>query len=166
MRHLFRSLPARLALALLLLVAPTLAATALAQVPTLVTATTPAVNIVPIPISATSAVNNQTTLTIPAPAGGLSNYVCYLAYEISQDATSTAYSVAVSTSTNFNSFAVKVSQPATVNVDSGVQVVLNSNGPTGGCSKSTIPGTATTFVGPVANLHAPWTWYATYFQAP
>lgn len=141
-------------------------ASAFAQAPTPVQLTTPAPNIVLVPISSTAAVNTQTTLTIPAPAGGLFNYVCYLAYEINQDATSTAYTNAVSTSTNFNSFAVKVSQPATVNVDSGVQPVLNSMGAVGGCAKSAASGTATTFVGPVANLHAAWTWYAVYFQAP
>lgn len=142
------------------------AASAFAQAPTVVSASTPAAPIVLIPISATSAVNNQTTLTIPTPPGGLSNYVCYLAFEASQDATSTAFSVAVTTSTNFNSFAAKFSQPATVNVDSGAYVLLNSSGATGGCAKSTIPGTATTFVSPTANAHATWTWYATYFQAP
>lgn len=137
-----------------------------AQTPTLIQSTTPATNLVLVPISATAAVNAQTTLTIPAPAGGLSNYVCYLAYQVNQDATGTVYTNAVSTSTNFNSFAVKFSQLATVNIDSGVQVVLNSLGATAGCPKSIIPGTATTFVGPSANLHAAWTWYAVYFQAP
>lgn len=153
----------RLILGLLLLL---VASTVQAQQATLVQGTTPATNIVLTPISATAAVNTQTTLTIPAPSGGLYNYVCSLAYQINQDATGTVYTNAVSTSTNFNSFAVKVSQLATVNIDSGVQVVLNSHGPTDGCAKSAAPGVATTFVGPVANLHAAWTWYATYFQAP
>lgn len=122
-------------------------------------------NMALVPISATTAVNNQTTLTIPAPAGGLYNYVCYLAFEASQDATSTAYSVAVTTSTNFNSFATKFSQAATVNIDSGVVVLLNAQAG-GGCPKSASPGVATTFVSPTANAHATWTWYAAYFQAP
>lgn len=141
-------------------------APAQAQAPTTVQFTTPAVGIVPIPISATAAVNTQTTLTIPAPPGGMSNYVCSLAYQISANATGGAITNVVSTSTNFNSFAVKASMPAGVNLDGGLQVVLNSNGAVGGCAKSTIPGTATTFVSPSGLTNQTWTWYAVYFQAP
>jgi hypothetical protein len=143
---------------------------AFAQAPTVVSFTAPQIPPVAtlnlIPISATAAVNTQTTLTIPAPPGGQYNYVCWLAFEINQDATGTVYTNAVSTSTNFFSFAVKVSQAATVNIDSGVNLVLGGMAPATGCTKSASPGIATTFVGPVANLHAAWTWYATYYQAP
>ena len=38
-----------------------------------------------IPISATAAVNTQTTLTIPAPVSGQSNYICSLAYQVNND---------------------------------------------------------------------------------
>lgn len=138
----------------------------LAQAPTIVSFTTPQSGIVLIPISSTAAVNNATVLTLPAPAGGLSNYVCYLAYEVSTDATGGALSNVVSTSANFNSFAVKFSQPAGVNLDSGVQVVLNSMSAIGGCPKSTVPGTATTFTAPSGSTHEAWTWMAVYFQAP
>ena len=56
-------------------------------------------------ISSTAAVNNQVTLTIPAPPAGWYNYVCDLSYHASQDGTATAQTNAVTTSTNFNSFA-------------------------------------------------------------
>lgn len=141
-------------------------AVALAQQPALVQVTTPSTSIVLIPISATAAVNTQTTLTIPAPGGGLYNYVCSLAYQVSTDTTGGANTNVVTTSTNFNGFAVKFSNPTGVNIDSGVQVVLNSHGPTDGCSKSASPGTATTFVSPASMTHQAWTWMATYFQAP
>jgi invasion protein IalB len=138
----------------------------LAQAPTTVQFTTPATGVVPIPISATNSVNTQTVLTIPAPPGGMSNYICSLAYQINADATGGAITNAVSTSANFNAFAVKVSMPAGVNLDGGVQVVLNSNGAVGGCAKSTVPGTATTFTSTASLTHIAWTWYATYYQAP
>ena len=133
-----------------------------AQAPTLVQATTPAITLTA--ISATAAVNTQTTLTIPAPPGGLYNYVCTLAYEVGNDNTGTAITNVVSTSTNFNSFAVKFSSPNTASIDSGVLTVLQGQG-TAGCAKSTAPGTATTFVSPASVTHGTWTWYATYFQA-
>jgi hypothetical protein len=158
MRHVLRSMLVALLVALL-------AAPAFAQAPTVVAATTPS-NIVLIPISATTAVGNATTLTIPAPPGGQYNYVCFLAYEIGQDATDTALTLATSSSTNFNSFAVKVSQAATVNIDTGSLVAINSGGPGAGCVKSVAPGVATTFVQSASNAHATWTWYATYYQAP
>ena len=142
-----------------------LSLSAYAQAPTVVQATTPS-GITLIPISATAAVANATTLTIPAPPGGLYNYVCWLAYEVGQDATGTVLSLATSSSTNFNAFAVKFSQLATVNIDSGSMVLINSGGPGAGCVKSTSPGTATTFVQSASNAHATWTWYATYYQAP
>ena len=162
MRVLMRSL-ALTALLALVAVVPSFA-----QAPTVVSATTPAPNIVLIPISATSAtVNAVATLTIPAPAGGLSNYVCSLAYQVGNDGTGTAISNAVSTTTNenFNTFAVKFSQPATASVDSGVLTVFQAQAASG-CPKSTVPGTATIFASPAGLTHAMWTWYAVYFQAP
>ena len=77
-----------------------------------------------VPISATAAVNTQTTLTIPAPVSGQSNYICSLAYQVNNDNTGTAVTNVVSTSTNFNSFAVKFSAPNTASIDSGVLVVI------------------------------------------
>lgn len=118
-----------------------------------------------VPISATAAVNTATTLTIPAPVGGMSNYVCALSYVITQDATSSAVTNAVTTSTNFNSFALKASLPATANLSSGVVTLFNTS-PAAGCVKSTVPGTATTFVSPASLTNTAWTWHALYFQAP
>lgn len=118
------------------------------------------------PISATAAVNTATTLTIPAPAASLYNYVCQLSYELNSDGTGGAASNAVTTSTNFNTFALKVSFPATVSIDSGVQQVIPQSTPAGGCPKSTSPGTATTFVSTASLTHIAWTWYAQYYQAP
>lgn len=143
-----------------------LPATVQAQQATLVQGTTPATNIVLIPISATAAVNTAVTLTIPAPAGGLYNYVCSLTYQVSTNATGGANTNVVTTSTNFNSFAIKFSNPTGVNIDSGVQTVLNSHGPTDGCAKSAAPGVATTFVSPAGMTNQAWSWTATYFQAP
>lgn len=115
--------------------------------------------------SATAAVATQTTLSIAAPAAGLYNYVCYLAYQVGNDNTGTAISNVVSTSTNFNSFATKFSSPATASIDSGVIPLLTGN-PATGCSKSTAAATATTFVSPAGLTHSTWTWYVTFFQAP
>lgn len=117
------------------------------------------------PISATAAVNTQTVLTIPAPTqSGYYNYVCYLAYEIGNDATGGVTTNAVTTSTNFNTFAIKFSSLTTANLDSGVQVVLDSVAP--GCAKSASPTTATTFTSTASLTHVAFTWYAAYFQAP
>ena len=119
------------------------------------------------PISATAAVNTQTTLSIPAPAGGLYNYVCSLAYEVGASAGGpNAITNVVSTSSNFNSFAVKVSSANAVNTDSGVLWVIGPTTPAQGCVKSAAPGTATTFTSPSGLTTATWTWYATYYQAP
>ena len=136
------------------------------QAPTIVQFATPNASVITvIPISATAAAASTTTLTIPAPAGALSNYVCSLAYQINNNNTGAALSNVASTSTNFNSFAVKASLVATNSADSGVQVLFNFS-PAMGCPKSTVPGTATTFVGPVGATGSAWTWYATYYQAP
>jgi len=157
-------LPAAVVAVLLAALVPGIVKPVLArQAPTIVQGTTPAITLVA--ISATAAVNTQTTLTIPAPAGGLYNYVCTLAYQIGNDNTGAAISNAVSTSTNFNAFAVKVSKINAASNDSGVLMVLQGQG-TAGCAKSTAPGTATTFVSPAGLTHDMWTWYATYFQGP
>jgi len=119
-----------------------------------------------IPISSTAAVNNQTTLTIPAPAvGNVYNYVCSLSLEAGQDGTGTAISNAVTTSTNFNSWAAKFSNAGTASTDTGVFNYFNFS-PAGGCVKSAAAATATTFVSPSATTHTAFTWYATYYQAP
>lgn len=136
-----------------------------AQAPTVVAGTTPASNIVVIPISATAAAGSPAVLTIPAPPGGLSNYVCYLAYDLSVGAGGTATTNGVSTSANFNGFAVKVSSAGTANTQSPVNVVIGAASPATGCVKSTIPGTSTTFTSPTTAATA-FDWYATYFQAP
>lgn len=140
---------------------------AYAQAPTSVILVPPATSLINVvPISATAAAAATSTLTIPAPAGGLSNYVCSLAYEISNNNTGTALSVVVSTSTNFNGFAVKQSMAATNSATSGLQTVFKADAALGGCPKSTVPGTATTFVSSTTPAAAAWTWYATYYQAP
>jgi len=116
------------------------------------------------PISATGAVNNQVTLTIPAPAGGVYNYVCSLHYGASQDGTATAQTNAVTTSTNFNSFALKYSLTATPTINYFRDFYWGS--PATGCVKSAAAGTATTFVSPAAGANIAFTWYATFYQAP
>jgi len=116
------------------------------------------------PISATAAVNAQTTLTIPAPASGLYNYVCTLHYNASQNGTSTANTNQVTTSTNFNSYAIKYSLGATANAS--YDWIENWSTTVNGCAKSTSPATATTFVSPAALLNTAFTWTATYYQAP
>lgn len=118
-----------------------------------------------IPIAATAAAAAQTTLTIPAPGSGLYNYVCYLAYQYSQtNTTGTVQTNAVTTSTNFNGFALKYSVAAAINTNYDWKAELGD--PATGCAKSTSPGTATTFVSPAAATNGAFTWYAEYFQAP
>jgi hypothetical protein len=143
------------------------ASSSLAQVPSPVQATI--VQPMPayyaqIPISATAAINTQTTLTIPAPAPNLYNYICFLGFNASQNGTSTAISNAVTTSTNFQSFALKFSLAATANLN--YDWTQRWGAPSVGCVKSTAPGTATTFVSPAAVAQAAFTWYGTYYQAP
>jgi len=116
-----------------------------------------------IPISSTAAVNNQVTLTIPAPPPGMYNYVCYLHYGAHQDGTATVQTNAVTTSTNFNSFAVKYSLTATATINYDKDFAFGAPA-TGGCAKSTSPGTATTFVGPAAAANLAQEWHATYYQ--
>lgn len=114
------------------------------------------------PVSATAAVNTQTTVTIQAPPNGMYVYVCKLAYQVNNDNTATAVSNVVSTSTNFNSFATKFSSPATASVDSGV-VTLLDGAPATGCTRAVSPSTSVTFVSPAGLTHSAWTWYVTYF---
>lgn len=119
-----------------------------------------------IAISATAAVNNQTTLTIPAPTGGAYNYICYLGFNASQSVTGAELNNQVTTSTNFNSFALKFSISAHAVGNSDYDWAAHWGTPVGGCVKSAASGTATTFVSPTAAAQTAFTWYATYFQAP
>lgn len=118
------------------------------------------------PISATAAASAQATLTIPAPAPGLYNYLCALHFNASHDATaSTALVNGVTTSTNFNSYAIKFSlnNVANQNYDWADTFSL---APGTGCAKSTSPGTATTFVSPTGTANMQFTWTAVYVQMP
>lgn len=155
-----RSLRLALALVVGLLTVPLVA-----QQATLVQATTPATNIVLTPISATASAGSAAVLTIPAPPGSLYNYVCYLAYDVSVGAGGTVTTNGTSSSTNFFSFAYKVSNAGTANTNSAVNVVIGPLSPTSGCAKSASPGTSTTFTSPTTAATA-FDWYATYFQAP
>ena len=159
MRALFRSTVLTPAL-VLALVAPSFA-----QAPTVVAGTTPISSIIVTPQSATAAAGSPAVLTIAAPAGGLSIYVCYLAYDVSVGAGGTVSTNAVSTSTNFNAFAYKVSNPGTANTQSGLNVLIGGLSPATGCVKSTVAGTATTFTSPTTAATA-FDWYATWFAAP
>jgi len=116
------------------------------------------------PISATAAVNNQTTLTIPAPAAGLYNYICTLGFDVTEDGTATAINNSVTTSTNFNSFAFQMSAEDVA--QKVFQKFYKFGDPATGCAKSTAAATATTFVSPTAVANAAFAWQATYFQAP
>lgn len=118
-----------------------------------------------VPISATGAANAQVTLTIPAPPPGFYNYVCTLGFNASNNNTGAVMTNLASTSTNFNSFAVKFSaiSAASGNYD---MPQFNWNNGAAGCPRSTSPGTATTFVTPAAQTNWAFTWYATYYQAP
>jgi hypothetical protein len=116
------------------------------------------------PISATAGSAATAVLTIPAPAPtGWYNYVCYLALHGSNDNTATVVTNAVTTSTNFNSFADKLSVASAASNDTGTFPLLNSVYP--GCAKSTSANTATTFTSP-NSTHEQYSWTAVYFQAP
>lgn len=117
-----------------------------------------------IPISNTAAVNNQVTLTIPAPPSGQYNYICTLEFNASQDGTATANTNLAITTTNFNSWTDKYSMPATALLT--FDKVYPWGSPSTGCVKSIASGTATTFVSPGATLHTAFTLQAGYFQAP
>lgn len=114
-------------------------------------------------LTATAGSGATATVTIPAPPPGQYNYVCYLALEGSNDNTATAVTNAVTTNTNFGTFAGKFSTPSSASNDTGVFIYLNAVPP--GCPKSVSPTTATTFVSP-SSTHEQYAWYATYFQAP
>jgi hypothetical protein len=130
-----------------------------------VTPVTIAANQYPLtPISATAAVNNATTLTIPAPPAGMYNYVCSLHFNASQSGTGAAVNNGVTTSTNFNTFAIKFSILAVAS-QANYDLAEYWGIANVGCVKSTAPGTATTFVSPSASQTA-FTWDATYYQAP
>lgn len=117
-----------------------------------------------IPLTATAAVNTQTTLTVPAPAGGLYNYICQIAFNASQSATGAALNNQVTTSTNFNGFALKFSINAVATTPNYDWQFFYGT-PTTGCAKSAQAGTATTFVSPSAASQTSFTWYVSYFQA-
>lgn len=117
------------------------------------------------PISATGAVNTQVTLTLPQPTSGSFNYVCALGFNASQSATGAILSNQVTTSTNFNSFALKFSINAVASTPN-YDWFQHWGTPVGGCTKSQTAQTATTFVSPAAAAQTAFTWYATYFQAP
>lgn len=117
-------------------------------------------------LSATAAVNNQTTLTIPAPTQGAYNYICSLGFNASQSVTGAELNNQVTTSTNFNSFAIKFSISAHAVGASNYDWFQHYGTPVGGCVKSAAAATATTFVSPTAAAQTAFTWYATYFQAP
>lgn len=138
--------------------------------------TTPIGGVAPVPVTtytpyvitaltATAAVGSPATLTIPAPPSGQYNYVCYLALEGSVDATGGATIATNSTTSNanFGTFSMKISNPATVNTDTGILTAINAIPP--GCPKSVSPTTSTTFTSPTTT-HLAYNWYATYFQAP
>ena len=125
----------------------------------------PAINY-QIAISATAAVNTQTTLTIPAPAAGQFNYICSLGFNASQSGTGAILNNQVTTSTNFNSFALKFSILAVASQANYDAPSLIWGTPATGCAKSTLAGTATTFVSPAAAAQTAFTFYATYYQAP
>jgi len=119
-----------------------------------------------VPISATAAASTQTTLTIPAPVPGLYNYVCSLHFNASHDNTATtALTNGVTTSTNFNSYAIKTSLNNVANQNTD-WIENFGSAPGHGCIKSTSPGTATTFVSPAGTANMQFTWTATYTQAP
>lgn len=115
-------------------------------------------------ISATTAVNNQTTLTIPTPQQGFYNYVCMLHFSASENGSVSANTNQVTTSTNFNSYAIKYSIPGTANTT--YDWIENWGQPGAGCTKSAAPTTSTTFVSPAAITNTAFTWTATYYQAP
>lgn len=115
-------------------------------------------------LTATAAVNNQVTLTVPTPAPGQYNYVCSVLFQAVQDNTSTVNTSQVTTSTNFNGFALKYGAAATANT-------VYTSGPYQfqsplGCAKSDAPSTATTFVSPSAIANTAFVWIVHYYQAP
>lgn len=118
------------------------------------------------PISATGAASTQVTLTIPAPAqAGYYNYICSIHFNASHDNTATtAATNSVTTSTNFNSYAIKFSLNNTANNVTDWSEQWGST-PGAGCVKSNSPGTATTFVSPAGAANMQFTWTASYFQA-
>lgn len=114
-------------------------------------------------VTASAAVATQTTLTVPKPAPGLYNYVCALQFVASQDGTATAIDQAVTTSTNFNSFALQFSAEDVA--EKSFQQTFNFVTPVG-CAKSDLPGTTTTFVSPTGVTNASFAWQASFYQAP
>jgi hypothetical protein len=116
------------------------------------------------PISATAAVGSSAVLTINAPPAGFFIYVCDLHLSVEQNAsTPVAINNAATASTNFNSWATKVSL-GTGN-DAEVDQYWHWGTPAGGCAKSAAAGTATTFTA-VTSTTSSSSWEGTYFIAP
>lgn len=115
--------------------------------------------------SGTAAVGSAGVLSLPAPPPTWYNYVCSLHFEASHDNSATTASTnAVTTSTNFNSFALKFSlnNVANQNYEYGpVQWGIANVG----CVRSVSPGTATTFTSPTT-ANTAFSWDGTYYQAP
>ena len=116
-----------------------------------------------VPISATAAVGSPAVLTFPTPPAGQYIYVCSLALEASNDNTGTVLTNVVTTSANFNSFALKFSAIATASL--GYDWGMTMGSPSTGCAKSTLPGTVTSFTSPTST-HEAYVWIASYFIAP
>lgn len=119
-----------------------------------------------IPIAATAASGSAATLTIPAPQqAGYYNYVCQLHFNASHDNTATTASTnSVTTSTNFNSYAIKFSLNNVANQNYDWVDNFGQSAGTG-CAKSATAGTATTFVSPTT-ANTAFQWDAVYYQAP
>jgi hypothetical protein len=101
---------------------------------------------------------------IPAPAAGLYNYVCSLAYDLSNDTTGTVVTNVVTTSTNFGTFALKVSQTAVASVEnfSVVPGPFARRQVASSPPRLRRPRLRLAGIGDACGL----TWIATYYQAP
>lgn len=127
-------------------------------------------------LTATAAAGSPAVLTIPAPSSNsIFNYVCSLAFEGSNANSAAVLTNAVSTNTNFGTFAVKVSAPSVASNDTAnaaegsaqqmSPILIINSAATGGCVKSTAGGTATVFTSPTVANWA-FMWAGTYYQAP
>lgn len=115
------------------------------------------------PATATAAAGSPAVLTLAAPPAGLYNYVCYLALEGSNNNTGAVLTNLVTTSANFNSFALKFSQISANSNNYTWQMDMGD--PATGCAKSTSPATVTSFTSPTTTSWA-YSWTGAYFVAP